>query len=242
MKICVAQTRPVKGHIPANIQRHKKLTELAISEGTDLIIFPELSLTGYEPTLAEKLATDQEDSRFNVFQELSNNGQVTIGVGVPVKSPVGICIGMVLFQPHRNRQTYFKQYLHPDEEEFFVAGEGLTGLTVQKNYVALAICYELSVPEHSERASNNGAKIYIASVAKSGEGADHATKTLSEIARKYSMTVLMSNCTGPCEGFEAEGRTSVWNTKGVLAAQLGNNTEGMIIIDTCTGGIIEKTI
>ena len=46
MKICVAQTRPVKGDIKANIEHHKKLIDLAISNGGDTIIFPELSITG----------------------------------------------------------------------------------------------------------------------------------------------------------------------------------------------------
>jgi predicted amidohydrolase len=49
MKICAAQTRPVRGDIQTNIDNHKKLIDLAVSNGADIIIFPELSLTGYEP-------------------------------------------------------------------------------------------------------------------------------------------------------------------------------------------------
>ena len=41
MKLCVAQTRPVKGDISANITHHKKLIDLAIGMGADTIIFPE---------------------------------------------------------------------------------------------------------------------------------------------------------------------------------------------------------
>jgi len=58
MKICVAQTRPVKGDIQSNIENHKKFIDLAVSGGADTIIFPELSLTGYEPELAKELATN----------------------------------------------------------------------------------------------------------------------------------------------------------------------------------------
>ena len=49
MKICVAQTRPIKGDIQSNIDHHKRLIDLAVSNGADTVIFPELSLTGYEP-------------------------------------------------------------------------------------------------------------------------------------------------------------------------------------------------
>ncbi len=53
MKICVAQTRPVKGDIQGNIENHIKLIDLAVLNGADTIIFPELSITGYEPELAK---------------------------------------------------------------------------------------------------------------------------------------------------------------------------------------------
>ena len=242
MKICVAQTRPVKGDIQSNIDNHKKLIDLAVLYGADKVIFPELSLTGYEPHLAKELATDQDDSRFDDFQQISNTRQVTIGVGVPLKNKAGICISMVLFQPHKERQVYSKKYLHPDEEEFFVNGENSTGLIDDKTNIALAICYELSVPEHSENAFKSGAEIYIASVAKSDIGIEKANKTLSGIANKYSMMVLMSNCVGRCDDFESGGKTSIWNNKGLLVGQLNDTNEGILILDTDTQELIEKTI
>ncbi len=242
MKICVAQTRPVKGDIQSNIDNHKKLIELAVSNGADTVIFPELSLTGYEPELSKELATNQEDSRFDNFQKISNTRQVTIGGGVPTRNNTGICISMVLFQPHQARQTHSKNYLHPDEEEFFISGHSSTSLIGNKTNIALAICYELSVPEHSENAFKSGAEIYVASVAKSANGVDKAIKSLAEIAIKYSMTVLMSNCVGQSGGYECAGKSSIWNNKGLLVGQLNNTNEGIIIIDTDTNEVIEITI
>lgn len=242
MKICVAQTKSVKGDIQSNIDNHKKLIDLAISNGADTIIFPELSLTGYEPGLAKELATDQDDSRFDDFQKISNTRHITIGVGVPTKNNTGICISLILFQPNKARQTYSKKYLHPDEEEFFISGQSSIGLIGNKTNIALAICYELSVPEHAENAFKSGAEIYIASVAKSSNGVEKANKCLSEIANKYSMTVLMSNSVGQCDNFESAGKTSLWNNKGLLVGQLNDTNEGILIIDTATQEIIEKTI
>jgi predicted amidohydrolase len=242
MRICVAQTRPVKGDIQSNIDDHKKLIDLAISNGADIIIFPELSLTGYEPKLSKELATNRDDSRFDDFQKIADTKQIAIGVGVPTKDSPGICISMVIFQPHKARQTYSKKYLHPDEEEFFMSGQSLTGLKVNKANIALAICYELSVPEHAENAFKSGAEIYIASVAKFVNGIDKAIDSLSEIANRYSMTVLMSNCVGQSDGYECAGKTSIWNNKGLLVGQLNDKTEGILIIDTDTQELIEKTI
>jgi len=242
MKICAAQTRPIKGDIQSNIDNHKKLIDLAGSNGADTVIFPELSLTGYEPKLSKELATNQDDCRFDDFKKISDTKQITIGVGVPTKNNARICISMVLFQPHQARQTYSKKYLHPDEEEFFISGQSSIGLIGNKTNIALAICYELSVPEHAENAFKSGAEIYIASVAKSVNGVDKATQRLSEIANKYSMTVLFSNCVGHCDNFESGGKTSIWNNKGLLLGQLNDTNEGIIIIDTDTQELIAKTI
>jgi len=60
MKICIAQTTPIKGDIEKNIENHKKLIALSIQENADIIVFPELSLTGYEPKLVKELATTKE--------------------------------------------------------------------------------------------------------------------------------------------------------------------------------------
>src|SRR5690606_29154699 len=137
--------------------------DLAIAHEADIIIFPELSLTGYEPTLAKELAVHQEDHRLDDFQKSADTQQITIGVGIPTKNTTGICISIIRFQSHKARQTYAKKYLHPDEEVFFVSGKSFTSLNVGKTNLALAICYEISVPEHAENAFESGAEIYIAS-------------------------------------------------------------------------------
>ena len=242
MKICVAQTRPVKGDIQSNIERHKKLIDLGFSDGAEIIIFPELSITGYEPELAKELATTENDSRFDDFQKISNAKQITIGIGVPTKNDAGISISMILFQPRKPRQIYSKKYLHSDEEPFFVSGQSSVGLIGGEARAALAICYELSVPEHSANAFQSGAKTYIASVANTAEGVEKAAKSLSDIAEKYAMTVLMSNCVGHCDNFESAGKSAIWNDKGLLVGQLSDTSEGIIIFDTETQETIEKAI
>lgn len=242
MKICVAQTRPVKGDIQSNIENHKKMINLAISNGAQVIVFPELSITGYEPELAKELATNKDDSRFDDFQLISDSSQITIGVGAPTKSDTGLCISMVIFQPHKPRMTYSKKYIHPDEEAFFISGQNFGCLPGTKPNIGLAICYELSIPEHSANAYKCGVEIYIASVAKTTEGVEKAAKSLSGIAGKYSMTVLMSNCVGHCDNFESAGKTSIWNNKGVLTGQLDGKTEGILMIDMEIQEITKKTI
>lgn len=241
MKLCVVQTRPVKGDIEKNIGNHKRLIELGISNGAELIIFPELSITGYEPELAEVLAINADDRMFGDFQEISNSKQVKIGVGAPTKTDRGVCISMILFHPNEPRQVYSKKYLHDDEIPFFVAGENESNLVAHTN-IAISICYELSVQQHADEAVKSGAGVYIASAVKTPAGVDKAIARLSEIAKTYSMPVLFSNCIGISGGYECNGRTSAWNRKGILIGQLGETNEGILIMDTVTEDIIEIAI
>jgi len=234
VKISVAQTKPLMGDLSGNLAAHKRLIDIAIADQADVIIFPELSLTGYEPTMSNSLAMQINDQHLNDFQQISNEHNITIGVGVPTSIKEGTCISIILFQPNQMRLVYSKKYLHPDEEEFFVRGENFPFLKINHCKVALAICYELSVPEHASHAVEGGAEIYVASVAKSVKGIDPAQKRLRDIAAKYNIPVLMANSIGRADGDVLAGRTTAWNKSGELLSQLDDQQEGIITFDTET--------
>jgi predicted amidohydrolase len=243
MKICIAQTRPVKGDINRNITNHKVFIKNVISNGADIIVFPELSLTGYEPTLAKDLATTQNDIRLDPFQEICDSNNIVIGVGLPTRENSSIFISMIIFQPQKARITYSKQYLYPTEVDYFTAGQKPIYLNFDdNNIVAPAICYELSVPEHSEAAHINNANIYMASVLNSVSGVDNDIQKLSDIAKKYNMTVFMANFVGESGGYECAGKTSIWNNQGNLVGQLNGKNEGVLIFDTETKEVIKKIV
>ena len=240
MKICVVQTNPVRGDIRRNITNHLAWIELALEQGSNMLLFPELSLTGYEPGLAQELAMDPEDPLLEVFQKVSDLHQVTIGLGMPLRGALGTYISLVFIQAQGPRQVYNKQYLHPDEEPYFIPGKGQIYLSAGTSRIAPAICYEISQPEHAAQAVLDGASIYMASVAKTKQGVDHAVKRLPEIALQYSIPVMMSNCIGPCDDFIAGGRSSVWNKEGVLQGQLPEAREGLLVYNTVTGAVSER--
>ena len=242
MRLCIAQTKPVTADIEANIQRHKQLIGHALEDSADVIIFPELSLTGYEPTMAKELACAPDDNRFDEFQRITDDKGLVIGVGIPTKTTSGTMISTILFRPQNRREIYSKNYLHRDEEPFFVSGENLSVLKINDAKIGMAICYEISVPEHADNAHANGAQFYIASVNKSVTAITSATNRLGDIARTYSMTVLMSNCVGFCDGYPCAGKSSIWNSQGSLLGQLDDQGEGLLIIDTATQQVIERRI
>lgn len=233
MKIAIAQLQSVRGDIAQNKEKHLRFVALAAEKQADFLVFPELSLTNYEPLLAESLAVESDDASLDEFQELSNLHRMTIGVGIPTRSAAGLHISLVLFRPYQTRLVYSKKYLHADEEPFFVSGENFTTIEVKEEAVALAICYELSVEVHTQSIIESGAKIYVASVAKTVAGMEKSVEILSKLAKEHSMTVLIANCVGQCEDFVGSGKSAAWSPEGLLK-QLDDETEGVLVVDTKT--------
>ncbi|MEM1308443.1 MAG: carbon-nitrogen hydrolase family protein [Cyanobacteria bacterium P01_H01_bin.153] len=242
MKLAIAQTHPVRGNVQANLVQHQRWASLAARYGADVLMFPELSLTGYEPSLAKTLAVSPTDDCLEPLQQLADRHRLTIAAGMPTRHGQNVCISTLLFHPQAARQVYAKQYLHADEEPFFMPGHNLTGMIATAPAVAMAICYELSVPQHAQRAVAAGAQVYLASVAKSAAGVEKAMSRLATIAEQHSLQVVMVNCVGPCEDFEGAGGSAVWNRQGRLLTQLDSTHEGWLMLNTETEAVIAKSL
>ncbi|MDX2283814.1 MAG: carbon-nitrogen hydrolase family protein [Bacteroidia bacterium] len=234
MRLCAAQFRPSPGAIAANTSIHLRLMHLALACRADAVWFPELSLTGYEPALAQTLALEPEDPRLAVFQAFSDRHGLTAGIGAPVRAEDGIRIGMLLFRPGLPRLLYCKQMLHADELPWFTPGSAQLILELGGLRIAPAICYESLQPAHSEQAHALGAACYAASVAKSQQGVDRACRWYPELAARFAMPVLMANCTGPCDTFESAGGSAAWNAQGRRLASLDSRRDGLVVYDTET--------
>jgi predicted amidohydrolase len=234
MRLCAVQLRPTAGDVESNIARHLRFIELATAQNADFVFFPELSLTGYEPKLAKKLAARPGDTRWDVFQSFSDSSGLTIGVGMPLAVDSGIQIGMIFFQPDQPRCTYSKQMVHADELPYFICGEEQLFIGAGRYKIAPAICFESLQPAHAQAAAAAGANIYLASVAKSGTGVAKANVHYPTIAKQHSLTVLMSNCLGRCDDFVSAGQSAVWNSQGERVASLDGDREGIVVFDTRT--------
>ncbi|MFN8206183.1 MAG: carbon-nitrogen hydrolase family protein [Bacteroidales bacterium] len=235
MKLAAAQILPSKGDLSLNIGKHLDFISMAVKGGADLILFPELSLTSYESKRAKELACIPEDPRLEVFQQKSEEGNIIICAGLPTWHRDGIRISMLIFQPGKKMQVYSKRWLHADELPYFVPGEDTLLIEAGGKICAPAICYESTVMEHTLQAHQAGAAIYLASVADSASGLEKAYRHYPVIAKQFGMIVLLSNGLGPCDDFICKGRSAVWNGRGELMGQLGEEKEGLLIYDTETG-------
>lgn len=231
MKIYLAQIASFKGDIQKNIEKHIIYVKEAIESGANLICFPELSITGYEPELAESLATSADDERFDVFQELADSGAITICIGYPLIVENGINISMLIFQPNSSRQTYSKQYLHSDEKPYFVDGTEQIIIEIEGVRIAPAICYESLIPEHFDKANEMGCDVYLASVAKPNNNIERANKYFSQLSKNKNISILMVNSIGYSDNFLAVGGSAAWDGTGKLIEKLDDKSENLLILE-----------
>lgn len=126
LTLAAAQTVSIAGDVPANIHRHLAFMRAAAANGVQVLVFPELSLTGYEPFLAAELAIEPEAAVLAPLREMARELRLTAVVGMPVRlaSQEGVLIGALVLGADGSLGVYTKQHLHPGEALAFVAGQG----------------------------------------------------------------------------------------------------------------------
>ena len=105
MILAAAQFRSKAGDVASNIDRHLQFADEANRHGADIIVFPELSLSGYEPTLAEGLETTADDTRFEPLKRQAQALTMTICAGMPLMTSGKPEIGMIVWQPDGRAET-----------------------------------------------------------------------------------------------------------------------------------------
>lgn len=231
MKIAAAQLQSVPGDIAANTVKHLVMIDRAADMGADVVFFPELSLTGYEPALSGSLAMSLADARLDVFQATADQNELLIGLGLPLAGEQGVQIGMAWFTPGQPRQAYAKQFLHPDEEPYFVVGDSSLMLEWGGQKLAPAICYESLLDVHIGSVVAGGADIYLASVAKDLKGVRQAAVHYSDISKRRGIPVIMANSVGSCDDFVAAGLSGAWRPTCGSSIQLDQDSNGVVLFD-----------
>lgn len=221
--IAAAQSISIAGDINANISRHLQFMRKAADNGVHLLVFPELSLTGYERSLARKLAILPDDDVLSPLRDMAQRAGMVTVVGAPLISSSSrddIFIGALVLGTDGAIGVYAKQHLHPGEDTVFACGEGGSFVSVQDSEVALAICADYTHPGHVQRAARSGAGIYAAGALITERGYMLETELLAGYAVEHKMAVLLANHGGPTGGWNPVGRSAIWVEDGrqVVAA------------------------
>jgi predicted amidohydrolase len=226
-----AQTSPTRYNYHANLNDHYRFIELAAKNGAGLIVFPEMSITGYEREKANEARFTMNDERLYKLNELSAAYDITIIAGAPVIVHDKLYIGSFIYKPNGSVSLYTKHFLHPGEEIAFIPSMEYDPLLVAGDEtVSLAVCADIDHIEHSEAAAAKKTSLYIASIFFSPGGIPDAYAKLSTYAADYSMHVLMANFCGQSWGSYAGGKSAFWDMNGNLVQSLGPDKPGLLLV------------
>jgi len=240
--IALAQLPVVKGAVAENLETHLTYIQQAATRGADVVVFPELSLTGYELELLEQLAMPKDSEVFSTLYDAAAANNIVVIAGCPLVSegrkPQ---IGAVICFPNGERAFYAKQYLHEGEEVYCSTGNASYLFTVNGTRIALAICADFANPVHSEAAAAQQADVYIASALISEAGYEADAQLLAAMAKHHQFPVLLANHISNTGGWQTCGKSGGWNADGELAITAGG-TEACIVICAINGGALDASL
>ncbi len=231
LTIAIAQTDTLDLCIQNNALNHIELIEQASSGGADLVVFPELSLTGYVLPKLSVLAMNKRDATLCELSDVAQAQNIDVIVGCPLEvNGNKPAIGAVRFFRYGQIEFYCKQYLHQGESEWCSPGSKSFVFELNGLKLALAICADFCEPQHAIDSANLGADIYLVSALISCSGYDADAGILSSIAKRHHVPVVLSNHVGQTGGWECAGKSTVWDVNGKQVAMAESNNQGLLIV------------
>jgi predicted amidohydrolase len=216
--IAVAQPRCVPYDVAVNAVMHAATVRGA---GARVVVFPELSLTGYE---LDAPAVTVEDPRLEpIVEACAATGSLAL-VGAPVQGEAGRShIAMVAVDGRGASVAYHKMWLGTAESIRFTPGSSPAVVEVDGWRLGLAICKDTGSPQHASDTVDLGVDAYVAAVLESAEAAAVQDARARRVATDHHVWVAVASFAGSAGGgyTRAAGRSSVWNRDGVVVVGAG---------------------
>ena len=233
MKIALAQISPKLGDIDGNFRIHDEYIQKAKKKNVDLLIFPELSLTGYTlKDMTEELALDpRTDPLFKKLKDLSRGISVVVGF-VEEKEKGQILNSAAFFSDgaisHIHRKIYLPTYGMFEELKFFDEGKNFLTFPTPFGKAGMLICYDFLHISSSYLLFVGGSELIIAISAAPGRGFSddegYASSRMWElmgeaVSRFFQSFVIYCNRVGFEDGKSFAGGSFIYNPGGQLIAK-----------------------
>ena len=242
LRVAAAQIDPTEADIAENLAKHIHYIELARERGVEVLVFPELSLTGYQVrSRTPDLAITRDDSRLLMLAEAA--GEMTVVAGFVEEgwavqfhnSAVALRRGEVTFV---HRKLNIASYGTLEEAKYFANGRFMDVFTHDLPWTAsILICADAWNPALVYLAALAGATFLIMPIASShtAVGIDfsnpHGWETaLSFYGMMYGMPVVMANHCGSRDGEEYWGHSRIVDAHGKVLSMAGEQEE-LVVAD-----------
>ncbi|MFC4122933.1 carbon-nitrogen hydrolase family protein [Nonomuraea zeae] len=223
--VAVAQQPARPGDVSANARAAATAIETAAAAGAKLLLFPELSLVGYDldlfagPADPAVLVTEN-DPRLDQARQAAKDHGLTAVLGAACRRPDGeVWIASLALLPGGELYVHGKRNLHGRERELFQPGGEGRILDVDGWRVALTICYDAGVPAHAADAARRGAEVYAGSVLYTMAETRRFDLHFAARAMDHRMYAVAANYPDAGPGWVSCGGSGVWHPDGTRLTQ-----------------------
>jgi len=250
--VALAQMTPRLGDVAANITRHLELVAAARKAGASLLMFPELSLTGYflrDLTPEVALPRDADALR----QLASASGELAVGVGFVEETSDHHFYNAYAYIEggqvrHIHRKAYLPTYGMFEEERYFDAGDRFRAFPTAHGRMGILICEDVWHPSAAVILAQDRATTLLCPVASPGRGvkADHLySAEVYELAcRTYAhflqVFCLFCNRVGYEDGVNFFGGSMVVGPDGTVLER-GPLMEEALVTATVDPDVLRRT-
>lgn len=244
MRIAIAQCAPALGAVKRNLEMHREWIAKARSGGAKLVVFPELSLTGYYlKDLAADVACAVDDPVLAPIAEASRSIDVVAGF-VERSNDAKLHIAQGYWSGgelrHVHRKVYLPTYGIFDDGRYFGPGADFKTFDTALGTAGLAICediWHLSVPY---LYAVGGANVIFSPSASPGrgvaEGGDLGTAASCRLMDRFyaqylTLYIVFVNRVGHEDGIGFWGGSEVVAPDGTVAARAKEFEEELLFAE-----------
>ncbi|MGG3466758.1 carbon-nitrogen hydrolase family protein [Neobacillus pocheonensis] len=166
-KILLAQVKPKLLDKSSNLESMEQYIRSAHQQGADLVLFPELFLTGYfTREFTGEVAEDLDGPSICKVRELAKKYSVKVVFGFP-ENKEGKFYNSACFIDEEGEVlgTYQKVHLWDEEPKYFEPGMNFPVWDTNIGKIGIMICYDTEFPESARTLALNGAEIILAPTA-----------------------------------------------------------------------------
>ena len=252
-KVSVAQIEPKLADVAHNLELHREAIDSARKNGSDLVVFPELSLTGYRLKDAVAEVALYRDSA--VIAELAERSHaISIVACAVLENREHLLHNAALYFEDGtlkfiHRKVYLPTYGMFDEQRYFARGHSIRAFDTKHGRMAILICEDMLHPTALAVAALDGATTVIVPSASPGRGVTGEGRAEAEVdsngeywenynrtmASTFGIGVIYANRTGVEDGVTFWGGSEVTAPNGSVISKASyyetDLIEGTLLVD-----------
>jgi len=238
LRVVMAQLDFLVGDIPGNTRAVIDAAKKAGDEhGADVVVFPELCLTGYPPE--DLLLRPSLDLRVSEALEALRSAQldVAIVIGAPLRQGGLLYNGAVVIDRGEIAGRYFKRfppnYQVFDEKRYFAEGRETLVMTIRGVPVGITVCEDLWSDGPVEDTAAAGAQLILNLNASPYDIGKQARRKalLERKARENRVSIVYVNLVGGQDELVFDGGSMVFDHSGHLNVEAPQFEEGLYPVD-----------